>query len=48
MDHVDRMNTDRIASTIKDGKSGGRRLVERPPKRWKDSWASTYRENDKN
>lgn len=43
-DHVDRMNTSRIAKWAKDNQPETRRPPGRPPKRWKESWTSASQE----
>lgn len=43
-DHVDRMDTDRIAKWAKTQKPNTKRPLGRPPKRWHDSWTSISQE----
>lgn len=44
-DHVERMDTERIAKIVLSGKPAGKRPIGRPPKRWRDSWTSVSQEN---
>ncbi|XP_045466561.1 uncharacterized protein LOC123675258 [Harmonia axyridis] len=43
-DHVDRMESDRIAYICKNEQPRGRRKPGRPPKRWAQSWFSSSAE----
>uniref|UniRef100_A0AAR5Q8Q0 Endonuclease/exonuclease/phosphatase domain-containing protein n=1 Tax=Dendroctonus ponderosae TaxID=77166 RepID=A0AAR5Q8Q0_DENPD len=43
-DHVERMDSERIAKIVSNENPAGKRPIGRPPKRWKDSWTSISQE----